>query len=99
MQNFKEVCGSNNSVCFEVKPKEGKKFLKWVKDLGCVWENGEEIEPNKGVEFFHLSISNAGLSYVPISAWVSKQPEFKDIKRYVFADFIRTITQNPRPLL
>lgn len=89
MQNFKEVCGKNKSVWFEIELIEGKKFLKWTKDLGCVWANGEEIEPNKGSEFFHLSISNDGkLSYVPISAWVAKGPEFKNIKRYVFADFI-----------
>ena len=95
MQNFKEVCGNNKEVWFEIELNEGKKFLKWAKDLGCVWANGEEIEPNKGSEFFHLSISNDGkLAYVPISAWVSKGPEFKNIKRYVFADFLCLITNN-----
>ena len=65
------------------------KSAEWAKELGCVWVNGEEIDPNKGAEFFHLSISSDGkLSNVPISAWVSKQPEFKNIKRYVFADYI-----------
>ena len=99
MQNFKDVCGNKKSVWFEIKPTEGKKFLKWAKDLGCVWVNGEEIEPDKEVEFFHFSIDcNGKLANVPISAWVSKQLAFKNIERYVFADFISPITHNTKTL-
>ena len=100
MQKFKEVCGNNKEVWFEIELNEGKKFLKWAKELGCVWANGEEINLNKGAEFFHLSISSDGkLSYVPIFAWVSKQPEFKNIKRYVFADYLSLIMHNTKTLL
>ncbi len=100
MQNFKDVCGNKKSVWFEIKPSESKKFLKWAKDLGCVWINGEEIEPSKGAEFFHFSIdSNGKLANVPISAWVSKQPEFKNIERYIFADFLSPTMHNTKTLL
>ena len=37
MQNYKEVCGNEECVWFEIKPSEGKKFLKWAKELGCIW--------------------------------------------------------------
>ena len=88
MQNFKEVCGNNKSVWFEMELNEGKKFLKWAKDLGCVWANGEQIEPEKGVDFFHLSISNDGkLAYVLISAWVSRAGNDKDVKKTSFSLF------------
>ena len=89
MQNYKDVCGGKESVWFEIKPTEGKKFLKWAKDLGCVWVNGEEIEVEKGSDFFHLSIDrNGNLANVPISAWVSKQLEFKNVDRYVFSEYL-----------
>ena len=52
MQNYKEVCGKDECVWFEIQGNEGKKFLKWAKDLGCIWLNGEEIEPQKGADFF-----------------------------------------------
>ena len=84
MQNYKDVCGGKE-VWFEIKPRQGKRFLKWAKSLGCVWINGDEIEPNKGADFFHFSIdSNGKLAYVPIFAWVSKKPEFREIQRFVF---------------
>ena len=89
MQNYKDVCESKECVWFEINPKVSKKFLKWAKDLGCVWINGEEIEPNKGTDFFHLSIDrNGNLATVPISAWVSKQPEFKKIERRDFRYYL-----------
>ena len=88
MQNFKDVCGGKE-VWFEIKPSEGKKFLKWAKDLGCVWIGGKEIDPKKGVEFFHLSIADGKLAYVPIFSWVSKDDRVKSIKRYGFSDFIK----------
>ena len=99
MQNFKDVCGNKKSVWFEIKPTEGKKFLKWAKDLGCVWVNDEEIEPSKGAEFFHFSIDRDGkLANVPISAWVSKQLEFKNVDRYVFSGYLALTTPNKQRL-
>ncbi len=90
MQSYKEVCGKEECVWFEIKPKEGKKFLKWAKSLGCVWTNGEKINPRKGAKFFHLSIHADGtLANVPMFAWVVKHPKFENIKRYMFCEFIK----------
>ncbi len=72
--NFKDVCGEAESVWFVLsdKRKEGRRFLKWAKELGCVWLNGREIEPNGGTEFFVLSISSRGtLANVPAMAVAS----------------------------
>ena len=93
MQNHKEVCGDKKCVWFTVERKEGKKFLQWVKNLGCVWIDGKKIKPQNNVDFFHLSINKDGkLSYVPMSAWLTKQPEFKDVQRYDFKEYIKDIT-------
>lgn len=90
MQNFKDVCGNDNAVWFEIQPSECEKFLKWAKSLGCVWLSGREIDCCERIAFTHLSINNEGkLGLVPISVWVSKQPEFQNIKRYVFCEFIK----------
>ena len=90
MQNYKEVCGNREFVWFEIKPSEGKKFLKWAKDLGCVWLNGEEIEPEKGADFFHFSIHKDGkLANVAMFVWFSKYHKFKNIERYVFSEYLK----------
>ena len=84
MQNYKNLCGNDQMVWLEIQPKDEKKFLKWAKSLGCVWSNGDEINPKKSVEFIHFSISSDGkLSIVPTFAWVSKQPSFKTVRRCV----------------
>ena len=90
MQNYKDVCGNKECVWFEIKPSEGKKFLKWAKDLGCVWLNGEEIEPEKGADFFHFSIHNDGkLANVAMFVWFAKHPKFENVKRYMFCEYIK----------
>ncbi len=82
MQNYQEACGTESRVWFEIRPKEGKEFLKWAKSLGCVWLNGEEINPSKGVNFFHFSIHSDGkLANVAMFAWVAKQ--FEDVPKYI----------------
>ena len=79
MQNLKILCGKENWAWFEIQPKDGKKFLKWAKDLGCKWINGKEIDVNQKVEFFHFSISKDGkLSYIPAFAWVNERGRFKN---------------------
>ena len=84
MQYYKNLCGKDKMVWLEVKPKDRKKFLKWAKFLGCVWGNGKEINPKEIVEFNHFSISDDGkLHIVPVSAWASKQPDFKNVRRCV----------------
>lgn len=90
MQNYKEVCGDKKYVWFEVSPSEGKKFLKWAKDLGCAWSNGEEVKPENGADFFHFSIRSDGtLAYVDMIAWFSKHPKFESADRYVFSEYIK----------
>ena len=91
MQNYKDVCGKEEMIWFELnKLSEGRTFLKWAKSLGCVWLSGREIDCCERIAFTHLSINNEGkLGLVPISVWVSKQPEFQNIKRYVFCEFIK----------
>ena len=80
MQNYKNLCGNDQMVWLEIQPKDEKKFLKWAKSLGCVWSNGDEINPKKSVEFIHFSISSDGnLSIVPTFAWVSN----KNVRRCV----------------
>ena len=92
MQNYKDVCGNCEEVWFEIEPSERKKFFKWAKGLGCVWLDGTEINPFEEVKFTHFSVEIDGkLGIVPMSLWVSKQPEFKNIRRYKFCEFIKGI--------
>lgn len=91
MQNYKEVCGNEQEIWFEIaKLSEGKKFLKWAKGLGCVWINGEEINEKEIITSFHYSISSKGiLAKVPLFAWFSKTGQFDHVKRYTFCEFIK----------
>ncbi len=92
MQNYKDVCGNCEEVWFEIEPSERKKFLRWAKSLGCVWLDGSKINPTEDVKFNHFSIDNKGkLGIVPMATWLSKQPEFKNITRYNFCEFIKGI--------
>ena len=68
MQNYKEVCGNEKELWFEIKAKpvhgkenlglfttnekEIKKFLEWAKSLGCVWLDKSEIIPEKDCKEF-----------------------------------------------
>ncbi len=86
---YKEVCGNESCVWFSLTDMkiEGRKFLQWAKDLGCVWLNGEEINSRKGTDFFHLSIHADGkLSNVAMYAWVA--PQYANVKRVRFSEFI-----------
>lgn len=90
MQNFNEVCGSDSIVWFEMQPNEREKFLKWAKDLGCVWLSETIINPSEQINFTHFSISSQGkLGIVPMVTWASKQPEFQNVKKYVFREFVK----------
>ncbi len=89
---YKEVGGKEPCICFilDDQKKEGRKFLKWAKELGCVWLNGEEINPKKGVNFFHISMHSDGkLANVSMFAWIA--PRFKDVKRVRFKEYIITL--------
>ena len=90
--NYKDVCGKKKSVWFTLSDmeEEGRLFLQWAKELGCVWRNGEEIYPERGTDFFTLSIRSDGtLANVPAMARISKQ--FKSVKRINFKDYYQTL--------
>lgn len=89
--NYKDVCGKEKSVWFTLSDmeNEGRLFLQWAKELGCVWMNGEEIDPSKGTDFFTLSIHSDGtLANVPAMARVAKK--FKRVKRVCFSDYYKS---------
>ncbi len=95
MQTYKEVCGTESRVWFEIKPKERKEFLKWAKALGCKWLNGTEINPRKGADFLHLSIHNDGsLANVAMYAWVAKQ--FEKVPKYMFCEYKQGRLTSPK---
>ena len=86
MQNYKDVCKNEERVWFEIDPKNLEEFLTWAKEIGLTWLNGEEIEPQKGANFFHFSITNQGkLANVPYFIWIAKQ--FENVKKYYFPEY------------
>ena len=88
MQNYKEVCGNEEEIWFEVKDNEVEKFLNWAKELGCVWPNGKKINPQEKPTSFHYAITAKGLlGKIPLFAWFSKNGQFDHIKRYMFCGF------------
>lgn len=90
MQNYKDVCGNNKMVWFEIKPRQGKAFLVWAKSLGCVWMDGKDIRGNERVDFFHLSIDDEGkVAFVPAFAWISASS--KNVPKYDFGQYIGQI--------
>ncbi len=97
MKNYKDVCGNNKCVWFEIAPNEVERFLKWAKKLGCVWINGSEIEPDKGSSYLHFSIHNDGkLACVDMIAWFNKDVKKENIEKYVFSEYLNGIKVNPK---
>ena len=82
-KKYLSVLGGKQAVWFNVKLKDGKKFLKWAKSLGCVWFNGEEIKEMETTKFFTIELNSLGvIGYVPNFCKVN--PQFKDIERINF---------------
>ena len=66
----KEEWNKENSIWFEVYPEDEKEFLKYAKENGCKWLNGEEIDLEKVHGGYHMSISKKlTLAFVPYFAW------------------------------
>lgn len=89
---YKEVCGDEPCVWFTVKDmkREGKEFLQWAKDLGCVWMNGEEIDPSKGTDFFTLAINADGtLANVSVYARMARKQSKHPAKIVSFSEYKR----------
>lgn len=88
--NYKDVCEEEIWFILSNKKKEGRRFLEWAKELGCVWLNGSEIEPKKGLDFPVVAINpNRKLGYVPAMAMAAKQ--FKGIKRVNFKNVYKAL--------
>lgn len=88
MQNYKDVCGNEEKVWFEISETEGQEFLQWAKDLGCSWLNGNEIIPENGTDGRHFSIHNDGkLAHVAMFIWTDKRTE--NIIRYSFSEYMK----------
>lgn len=97
MQNYKEICGGEEEIWFEVKDNEIEKFLNWAKELGCVWLNRKEIDPKEKPTSFHYAITvNGLLGKVPLFAWFSKNKQFDHIKRYMFCEFVKGNLVSPK---
>ena len=86
MQNYKDVLKEEERVWFEIDPETTEEFLTWAKEIGLTWLNGEEIEPQKGANFFHFSVTNQGkLANVPYFVWIAE--EFENVKKYYFPEY------------
>ena len=104
MQNYKEVCGNEQELWFEVQDNERNSFLQWAKALGCVWINGKEIDPNEQNNsqsffhaiFFYAITDNGKLARIPAFAWFEKNGQFDSVKRYMFCEFIQGKLISPK---
>ena len=69
MQSYKEVCGNEDEIWFQLQKGEQETFLQWAKALGCVWLNGKEIQPKEDLPGFHYAITKNGLlARIPLFA-------------------------------
>ena len=54
----------NNDAWFIVAKKDGKRFLQFAKDSGCVWINGDEICPKTDKCGSFMGMDNHSIGYV-----------------------------------
>ena len=95
MQNYKDVCKQHEKIWFEIEPTQSTEFLKWAKDVGLTWLNGEEIKPEKGANFFHFSVSDKGtLTCVPYFVWIATQ--FENVPKYYFPEYLKGNLISPK---
>lgn len=84
MSRLEEFLESGD-VWFSVTDK--KRFLEWAKEQGCVWLNGNEIDP-EGECFYHMSVHrDKKIANVAMYVWFAEQ--FKSKPKYVFEDFLQ----------
>ena len=89
---YKDVCGTENTVWFELDWKNiqqsSKQFLTWAKSLGCTWRDGSEIQPEYGTDAVHLSVRADGhIAFVSMMIWT--HPATRSVKRYSFERYIK----------
>ena len=53
-----------DDVWFRVEEKDSKRFLQFAKDLGCIWINGTDIDPEKDKSGHYMGMENHCLGYV-----------------------------------
>jgi hypothetical protein len=56
---FNNWVNTNNKIYFEIRGNESvlKQFINLVKNYGCRWLNGEEIEENNNLSL-HMAVSS-----------------------------------------
>lgn len=89
---YKDVVGDKEHVIFELNnlTREGRKFLKWAKGLGCRWLNGEEIKPCNGVTHFHVCMHADGvLTYASMWTFLAIRKKKSDENVVTFSDFLK----------
>ena len=84
-KNYQQVCGGEKSIWFLVEFSDGKRFLQWAKDLGCVWIGGKKINPNKKTQFLTIAMNSDG-TIANVPAFCHCVKELKNVKRVNFSD-------------
>ena len=86
METIKEILNQNKQVWFFIEENERSAFLKYAKENGCIWLNGNEINPDEDVCGFVMGIrQNLTMGFVPMFRLVNKEKQspqiikFKDI--------------------
>ncbi len=70
MKGVKEILNGDKRVWFLVEDKDFKSFLKFARDNGCKWLNGDEILVDNDHISHHMSINSANqIAFVPVWAW------------------------------
>lgn len=83
--NYKDVCGNDEKVWFEVGESHSKQFLLQVKQLGCTWQSGAEIEPENDIKSpFYAIRCDGTIALVSAFIWYANHPTLSKIRREVF---------------
>jgi len=88
MLDFKNLLKQEKEIWFKVEKTEKLKFLKFLKDQGCVWINGKEIDlKNDKINSFMGVNANLELGFVSAMCWCSNLKN-NTKKKYKISDFI-----------
>lgn len=74
MKNFKKLLNEKGQIWLSVNEKNKLDFFNFVKNLGCVWIDGKDINPTKDKCGYHMGISNnLKIGYVASICWVANK--------------------------
>ncbi len=81
MKKLKEILNKEKHLWFYVKLQDSKKFLSFVKQNGCKWISGDEIntETDNCGHFMGINI-DLRLGYVSAMCWVYAKDKIKKIE-------------------